>query len=246
MRCRIFPHLVADGPAQMALDGAILEAVSEAPDAAVLRTYAWSPATLSLGYFQPAAPIDGDSRFARVPMVRRTTGGGAIWHDRELTYSLVLPRSHPASARPQALYEAVHGALVAALAAEGIPARRRGPQPAGAVRPFLCFTDRDPDDIVVGSAKVVGSAQRRRPGAVLQHGSLLLGASPVTPELPGIAELAPGVDADAAAWSARLIDRVTAALGLAPEPSPVPGALADAAERLAAEVFRTAAWNRKR
>jgi lipoate-protein ligase A len=246
MRCRILPHLVADGPAQMALDGAILEAVSAAPDAAVLRTYAWAPATLSLGYFQPAALIDTDPRFAAVPVVRRSTGGGAIWHDRELTYSLVLPRAHPASARPQSLYEAVHQALVEALNAAGVPARRRGPQPTGGDRPFLCFTDRDPEDIVVGSAKVVGSAQRRRPGAVLQHGSLVLAASPVTPELPGIAELAPGVEADPAAWSARLVAAVTAALGLVPEPWAPPAALAEAATRLEAEVYRTAEWNRKR
>jgi lipoate-protein ligase A len=246
MRCRVFPHLIADGPQQMALDQAILEAVSETPDTAVLRTYAWQPATLSLGYFQPFALIDSDPRFVGMPVVRRSTGGGAIWHDRELTYSLALPRSHPASSRPTALYRAVHQALIDALRDEGVPARRRGEGPAVVNRPFLCFTDRDPEDIVVDSAKIVGSAQRRRPGAVLQHGSFVLSASPITPELPGIAELAPGINADTAVWAARLVDRVTHALELTPESSPIPEAVVREAARIETEVYRSNDWNHKR
>lgn len=246
MHCRVFPHLVTDGPQQMAMDQAILEAVSDAPGAAVLRTYAWRPATLSLGYFQPVALLDTDPRFADLPMVRRSTGGGAIWHDRELTYSLALPRSHPASSRPVALYRAVHQALIDALRAEGVPAQRRGDGPVVVDRPFLCFTDRDPEDIVVGASKIVGSAQRRRPGAVLQHGSFVLSASPITPELPGIAELAPGIEADTAVWASRLVDRVTRALELTPEPEAIPEAITRAAARLETEVYRSHEWNGKR
>src|SRR5947199_272477 len=82
-------------------------------------------------------------------------------------------------------------AVAEALRSLGVGAALRGgPVPESDARPFLCFTGRDAEDIVLGGSKLVGGAQRRRSGAVLQHGSLLLARSPATPELPGLSELA--------------------------------------------------------
>ena len=194
MRCRIFPYESADGPANMALDEALLDAVAEDPSFALLRTYGWTEPTLSLGYFQAIAEADADPRWHGVPVVRRPTGGGAIWHHHELTYALVVPAVHPL-ARPAApLYHAVHSALAALLRRHGVDAvpRGAGPPSPAAPRPFLCFADRDPEDLVCQGAKIVGSAQRRRSGAILQHGSMLLRRSSITPEFPGVADLSTG------------------------------------------------------
>src|SRR5947209_20176933 len=90
---RVLPHESGDGPWNMALDEALLDSVAADPSRAVLRTYSWSVPTLSLGYFQRFAESQADPRWRSVPIVRRPTGGGALWHDREVTYAVVIPRS---------------------------------------------------------------------------------------------------------------------------------------------------------
>src|SRR4051812_5496180 len=110
----------------MALDEALLDAVAEDPSAAWLRTYGWTAPTLSLGYFQRWADAQADPRWRDAPIVRRPTGGGAIWHDRELTYALVVPGQHPLARPSTALYRAVHEAIAGLLRARGLAADRRG------------------------------------------------------------------------------------------------------------------------
>ncbi len=192
--CRLLPHLHGDGPAQMATDEALLDAVARDPASAIVRTYSWSIPTLSLGYFQAYEQVAAEDRWRGQAIVRRATGGGALWHDHEITYAVIVPGSHPLARPSTALYRAIHAAIGGRLRDLGLAARRRGeddpPAGSGRDRPFLCFGDRDADDIVVDRVKLVGSAQRRRAGAVLQHGSLLLGRSDVTPELLGLRELA--------------------------------------------------------
>src|SRR5437868_9532074 len=122
----ILPHTTSDGPGNMALDEALLDVVAADPSAAVFRTYEWSVPTLSLGYFQGVAEAEADPRWREVPLVRRPTGGGAIWHHHELTYTLVVPRSHPLAQRPAELYRATHAAIAEVLRAQGIAADRRG------------------------------------------------------------------------------------------------------------------------
>ena len=90
MTCFLLPYLMADGPANMALDEAMLEEAARG-DAAYLRFYGWTVPTLSLGYFQRMADVRADPRWAGVPIVRRPTGGGAIWHHHELTYAIAVP-----------------------------------------------------------------------------------------------------------------------------------------------------------
>src|SRR5688572_1794984 len=83
-----------DGPTNMAIDEALLETVAAGALPAVLRFYRWTPATLSLGYFQGYRLREEHSASRNSPIVRRASGGGAIMHDHELTYSIVLNREH--------------------------------------------------------------------------------------------------------------------------------------------------------
>ena len=110
--------------------------------AAYLRTYGWTVPTLSLGYFQQLAVVRRDPRWRSVPIVRRLTGGGAIWHHHELTYALIVPASHPSTRPDTAVYRAVHGAIARRAGGVGHPGRsagRGGPEPTegGVTTPSL-------------------------------------------------------------------------------------------------------------
>ena len=244
--CLALPHALASGPAHMAMDEAMLESVAADGHAAALRTYAWPEPTLSLGYFQRLADAEADPRWWSVPLVRRASGGGAIWHDREITYAVAIPAAHPLARRPADLYRAVHAAIVDALVARGVPARRRGESEGPPPRPFLCFADRDPEDVVVAGAKVVGSAQRRRAGAVLQQGSLLLARSATTPELPGLADLGDAVPSEPGRWIEPLRALLAGALGLAIREATPPRALLGRAAALESLTYRADPWTRRR
>jgi lipoate-protein ligase A len=204
------------GSWNMALDEALLLRAVEAGLPA-LRFYEWDEPTLSLGYFQRYADRASHEPSIRCPLVRRTTGGGAILHDRELTYSCALPSAHWLARRSADLYYAIHESIVAVLAEFGFAAglqdcdqsaadasstrtsdrfgcstKGRGADSNArgvAHQPFLCFERRSAGDIILKGQKVVGSAQRRCRGAVLQHGSILLAKSGYAPELPGIRDL---------------------------------------------------------
>jgi lipoate-protein ligase A len=245
--CRILPFESDDGPGNMALDEALLASSAEGGGAA-LRIYGWSTPTLSLGYFQTITRAEAEPRWRDVPIVRRPTGGGALWHDRELTYCLILPTGHPLSRRSPDLYRAVHAAIAGLLNESGLDARRRGEPELGAeaaTKPLLCFLDRDPEDVVLGDAKLVGSAQRRRAGAVLQHGSLLLARSCRSPELPGVLDFS-DAGQDSTGWADRLIAAIPAALDLEPVLGIVSPEERACAARLATEIYRNPTWTRKR
>ncbi|GAC1469317.1 MAG: lipoate--protein ligase family protein [Isosphaeraceae bacterium] len=242
--CRLFPDEAADGPTNMARDEALLELVLEDPRGAVFRTYGWTEPTLSLGYFQSVQRLDEDPRWRGVPVVRRPTGGGAIWHDREVTYALAVPSGHPLSGRGSGLYHALHEALLEWFRELGIPAFRHGPLAPGETtipRPFLCFSDRSPEDIVVGPVKLVGSAQRRRSGAILQHGSVLLSRATLTPELPGLQDVAPG-SIDSLTFSDRLRERVLESLGFQVRSEGYPDGWLERITRIATKVYRDPKW----
>jgi lipoate-protein ligase A len=201
--CRLIIDQPAPGAWNMAVDEALLMDAAE-NSLATLRFYQWSEPTLSLGYFQRHADRHQHEPSRNCALVRRQTGGGAILHDRELTYSISLPAGHPLARRPQALYAAAHDAFITviepALAAD--PPRwtllRRDQEShlAATPEPFLCFQRQAPGDVLLRATisqaawKILGSAQRRYRGAVLQHGSLLLEKSSAAPELPGLVDLA--------------------------------------------------------
>ncbi len=189
--CRVVieaePH---DGAWNMAVDEALLEAAVEHNECAV-RVYKWSRATMSLGYFQKEIPRPTIPGADALPVVRRLSGGGAILHHHELTYSCAVPPKHPLSRVPGELYGLVHNAIIATLSLHGIDAHLRATEQRLEDEPFLCFGRADPTDVVYQRQKILGSAQRRRRGAILQHGSLLLEQSPWAPQFPGVQDLAP-------------------------------------------------------
>jgi len=215
----------------MAVDEALLASAATS-GIATLRFYAWSEPTLSLGYFQAADDRAQHPASCDCPLVRRSSGGGAILHDRELTYSVALPQRDIRSSASGELVTLFHQALAEALAAFGIAAelfdrnaaRSQEALDPGSligrlqtcptnVEPFLCFQRRSCGDLLRGQEKIAGSAQRRRRGAVLQHGSVLLERSPYAPELPGIVEFA-GQPLSASeltdVWLSSLIQRLAA------------------------------------
>ncbi len=229
---RLLPYAVAVGAHNMAADEVLLEAALAG--VASLRFYGWTDATVSLGYFQPERVRREDARLAGLPFVRRPSGGGTLVHHREITYAFALPPGAPWQGGEPWLRR-MHGIIAAALADLGVAA---GPHPAGPEAPFtgfLCFQHFTPGDLLIGGCKVVGSAQRRVRQALMQHGSLLLAASPHAPALPGVEETCAAL-ADAcrrqtawvtepADWSARERRRV---------------------EELVAAKYGQDAWNRRR
>lgn len=166
------------GPSNMARDETLLLGNESGDSPPTLRLYQWSVPTISLGYFQRHASLEEFSETLRsLAVVRRLTGGGAILHDRELTYSLALPNQHSALQRgPDSLYELAHEAVTRCLADLSIAATTAGTSDDSGPRkgPFFCFARRHRFDLLVGDAKIVGSAQRRTRSAILQHGSIIL------------------------------------------------------------------------
>jgi lipoate-protein ligase A len=159
----------------MAVDSALLDGVA-AGGPPVLRLYRWHRPALSLGHFQPDTDVDRDAcERLGVEIVRRPTGGQGLLHGTDLTYAVVLPRPDGARGKVDAVYRLIAGGLVAGLAGIGVDAEvARHDGPAGPV----CFAGQQGADLRVGDRKVCGSAQVRRRGAVLQHGSLLLWRGP--------------------------------------------------------------------
>jgi lipoyl(octanoyl) transferase len=160
-----------DAAAQMAADEALLDEVAAgAPPA--LRLYRWSRPALSLGRFQPDADADADA-CARlgVEVVRRPTGGRGVLHGGDLTYAVAMPRPAGPEGGVDQVYRQLAAGLIAGLARLGVEAAvARHEGPAGPV----CFGGQQGADLRVGDRKLCGSAQVRRAGAVLQHGSVLL------------------------------------------------------------------------
>jgi lipoate-protein ligase A len=184
---RVLAFASADGATNMARDEAMLESASER-GVASLRFYTWSEPTISLGYFQPSASR-ASPRFAPLAWVRRSTGGAAIVHHHELTYSFALP-AKPEWNSPQSWICRFHHLLRDVLAENGVESSLVVCGEEKKLGEVLCFLDQTPGDLIIGASKVAGSAQRKLKGALLQHGSILLRSSEHAPELPGIHDLA--------------------------------------------------------
>jgi lipoate-protein ligase A len=173
---RLLKTGLADGATNMAIDEAILWAVAEGESRPTLRFYGWQPPCLSIGYSQSLADqVDVDRcREAGIDCVRRPTGGRAILHTDELTYSVVAPQTEPRVAGGVVeSYRRLSAGLVAGLRALGVvvaqveTADDKGESAA-------CFDAPSNYEITVGGKKLVGSAQVRKKRVVLQHGSLPL------------------------------------------------------------------------
>jgi lipoate-protein ligase A len=249
-----------DGAWNMAVDEAILEAYDGAArkPAPTLRLYGWDPATLSLGRSQRAGGSYDPAALERhgLGLVRRPTGGGAVLHDRERTYAVVAGLGIPPfDGGVIATYRKIAGALRRALAGLGVDASavepdRRRPRAA----PAACFELVGSWELVSKSRKVVGSAQARRRGAFLQHGSIPLRVDPAR-----IAE-ALGIPVDASRFTdletargaplapGQVDDACVAAFEEAFGAPLVPGALTEGEALRAAELrcwkYDSVAWTR--
>lgn len=150
----------------MAADEALLDRTVRS-GGAFLRLYRWDPPTLSIGRNQPDA-------LESVPVVRRPTGGQAVWHEHEVTYAVAAPISAFGSLRRA--YCEIHTRLATALRALGVDATLAPYRPTvrPSDRPTSCFAVPVGGEILANSRKLVGSAQVRRRDAFLQHGSILL------------------------------------------------------------------------
>jgi lipoyl(octanoyl) transferase len=139
-----------------------------------LRLYRWAPHCLSFGRHEPALRRYDRKRIEarRLPVVRRPTGGRAVWHAEELTYAVAAP-AEPFGGLRQA-YEDIHRMLLAALDRLGVVAELAPPRAAIPVDAGSCFASPVGGEITVGGGKLVGSAQLREGPGLLQHGSLLL------------------------------------------------------------------------
>jgi lipoate-protein ligase A len=227
----------------MAADESLLRSAVERRVAA-LRFYTWTEPTLSLGYFQPHADRLNDPHLCAVAFVRRHTGGAAILHHREITYALALPAGPPWHTAESWICR-FHHAVTAALGHFGVRARSVVCGEEKKLGPFLCFLHQTPGDLLVEGHKVVGSAQRRPHGSLLQHGSILLRRSEHAPELPGIEDLSrvavPGSDLEHA-----IVTELVAATGWTFEPGEWTGDERRHAAGLEREKYGASAWNTRR
>lgn len=166
----------------MAFDEALLNFVSRGEIDTVIRFYTWNPATLSVGYFQRLTKEIDTAKVKALGygLIRRQTGGRGVLHDKELTYSVIVPESHPNM--PSTITEAyrvISEGLLEGFKLLGFDAyfaiprseeeREKLKQPRSAV----CFDAPSWYELVVEGRKIAGSAQVRQKGVILQHGSLL-------------------------------------------------------------------------
>ncbi len=208
MRWRFLLTPPLDGADNMALDEALMQRARDSGEG-VVRVYAWSAPTLSLGRNQRAIGVytAERARALGVQVVRRPTGGRALLHHREITYSVAAPApAHESLARS---YRAINLALLAALRGLGVHTeiavrRERLPPPGSAP----CFELPADGELMLGGRKLVGSAQFREHGALLQHGSILVHDD--QPMVSQLASVSLGVVAPAA----------TLAQALGRDPSP--------------------------
>jgi len=177
-------RFIESGPREaafnMALDDALLEYASESP---TLRVYSWRPHAISLGYFQKYEEF---ARFEKThPIMRRVTGGGAIFHANELTYSITARVNSTSPFHSiEKTYRFVHAILGEALSDLGFSSKIRGREkPVSDIAGTgFCFYKSAAVDVLLAGRKLIGSAQRRRGDKLLMHGSVVIGRNALTPE----------------------------------------------------------------
>jgi len=178
-RWRLLSTGPADASTNMAVDEAILEACAAGDVPPTLRFYTWFPPAISLGYGQQRESVIDLARCRAlgVDVVRRPTGGRAVLHEHEITYSIVIREDEPCiAAGILASYLTISQALIRGLSyldikAEILPLRPATCLPSGIESP-ACFLTPSSYEVAVGGRKIIGSAQRRVHGVILQHGSV--------------------------------------------------------------------------
>jgi lipoyl(octanoyl) transferase len=250
------------GAWNMAVDEVLLDGVAAGSAPPTIRFYQWAPPCLSLGYFQAFEVVDAAGcRNLGVDVVRRPTGGRAILHDRELTYSVALPLrllGNGGGVLPS--YHRLSLALERGLRRLGVPvvlapesAAQSGPDHGPA-----CFDRPSAHEILLGGRKLVGSAQMRRATGILQHGSIVI--EPRIDRLlaclrlpdgsvdgieDGVAGLAEVGDFEPAAIAVALADALVEEFEAMLVQSPLRPDERRAAEALAASKYQTVEWTER-
>jgi lipoate-protein ligase A len=205
---RLIQTPTAQGAWNMAVDEAILESVLRSDSLPTLRLYAWDPPCLSLGRAQPYADVDVPRLESHGwEVVRRMTGGRAILHTDELTYSVTGSADEPRlTGSILESYNRLARALLAAVHDLGLPVEmKEGKADASGTTNPVCFEVPSTYEITVKGKKLIGSAQARRKESVLQHGSL-----PLTGDLTRICQALVFPDESAREAAAqRLLARAT-------------------------------------
>ena len=162
-----------DAYTNMAIDEAIFTMREKREVSPTLRFYGWEPAAISIGYFQKIEdPSLQEYKRQKLTIVRRFTGGGAILHKNEITYSLACPTNEfVAFSNIKKTQQLVHQAIILALQSLRINAQLKRKQ-SKKPDPYFCFVNPAKDDVVEDGQKIVGSAQRRRNRTFFQHGSI--------------------------------------------------------------------------
>src|SRR5437762_630623 len=156
-------------PKSAALNMAVDEALLADAAAPILRFYRWRKPSLSFGYFGVYAEVAGQAKEREI--VRRWTGGGIVPHGDDLTYSVMIPASHPVFAQSsREIYAAWHDAIRRALAANGVEATLANS--AAAKVSEHCFANAVRADVMSAGRKIAGAAHRRSRTGLLDHGSI--------------------------------------------------------------------------
>ena len=254
----------------MAADEAIMAAVAGGEQPPTLRLYTWRPPALSLGYHQAFGEgIDPDEcRRRGYGIVRRPTGGRAILHDDELTYSVCVRQDEIAGGQStMQSYREISRGIIAGLEVLGASVSlgddQRSRDDAPAAVKSMCFAKTARCDLQAEGRKIVGSAQVRRDGAILQHGSIPLTIDPTSQAavMPGSAREVDAAQAlGRAAMSvsellgrpvgceeaeAAIIRGFAEALGIELAPGELSDAEQQGAERLRAEKYATEEFTRR-
>ena len=245
-------RVIFDPPAvgawNMAVDQALLQSVEES-GMPVVRIYGWQPATLSLGYFQSYVDRESHSESLPCSVVRRASGGGAILHDQETTYSLCIPSSNRWAKQNTEVYNTVHECISESLSDWDVEvAAFEEPQAKperGNGSPFLCFQRRYPGDLIFKGQKVVGSAQRRSKTALLQHGSILWDRSLYAPQLAGINDLAEQT-IDTLQFAEAFVTRLSAQLEIPMQRHEMVDSVRAMAGKIMDEKFDKESWTKSR
>lgn len=236
----------------MAVDEAISIAYSEGAVPPTLRLYRWAIPSFSIGSFQKLEPDWLDFlKTKSIPLVRRMTGGRALLHDAELTYSVVSSTRDPLfSEGIKGTFHTIADGLLAGLRQIGIEAAVHAPpreERAGRPRDPLCFASTSVYEITAQGRKLIGSAQRRWVSHFLQHGSLIVGPSRIeNPFTAGnqiaLADLLPELPPPGKLEGA-LKDGFEAALPITLEPGLLTSKEAEQAEILIKNKYGNDAWN---
>ncbi len=185
VKWRLLNSGYADGPRNMAIDEALLESLVAGEGQPVLRLYGWQPAAVSLGFFQP---LDEGISLTEITargfgLVRRPSGGRAILHKDEITYSVTVPEQLIENGQSvMGSYRSISRGIEAGLGLLGLGAeladRKDQPRMKAAGLPTVCFAKAARCDMTFKGRKIVGSAQTRRRGVIMQHGSVPLHIDP--------------------------------------------------------------------